>query len=416
MINVAYVYTTPHFSGAAVSLVEVLRTLSATVRPTVLTPRGSAAAFFERAGVGRVFGVSWLSQFDHTRFGRYRGARWLVALRELLLLPLTWWEVRHFAAEAGEVDLVHLNEITGIVAAVLLKLRLGVPLVVHVRAHMGEQDRGLRSRFLWRLFDRHVDAVICIDETVRRTVPTRLRCQVQVIHNALNVDAAAKASPEPLPPALAADSGRLKVGIVGSLLRVKGVYEFVEAAIALCRRRDDVVFAFVGGGVRRLSGLKGLLFSWLGLADDVEADLRRAIDEAGLADRILMTGHRSDLANVYRHLDVLCFPSYYNAPGRPIFEAAYFGKPSIVAIEDPTADTLVHGVTGLAIAAKDSEALREAIERLADRPDERASMGTAARELALRNFDIDRNAAHVLALYRELAAAPAASTRSVSPT
>lgn len=403
MIDVIYVYPTGHFSGAAVSMVQVLKSLAGEVRPTFLTPRGSASAYFERQALGPVHTTTWLSQFDHTRYGRYRGARWLIALRELLLLPLTWWAVRRFARSAGAAKVIHLNEITGILPAVMLKRRLDVPLVAHVRAHMGNQEPGLRSNFLWRrLFDRHVDQVVCIDETVRATLPRDLRSPVAVVHNALDMKAGRGPAREPLPEAIENPGGRLRVGIVGSLLPVKGVHEFLAAAIELCARRDDIVFVFVGAGVRRLDGLKGALFSMLGLAEDTEALIRQGIAHAGLEKRILMAGHREDLDHVYRQLDILCFPSHYNAPGRPIFEAAYFGKPSIVAIENPRPDTLIDGQTGLAIAARDPVALARAIERLADDPAAREAMGRAAQALAQRNFDLDSNAAQILAIYRRL--------------
>lgn len=408
MIRVACVYPTGHFSGAAVSITQVLRSLTGQVEPGFLVPRGTAAAYFESQQLGPVFATAWLSQFDHTRYGRYRGARWLIALRELLLLPLTWWAVRSFAATAGTFQLIHLNEITGILPAVMLKRRLKVPLVAHVRSHMGEQGDGLRSRLLWRhLFDRHVDHVICIDETVRRTLPPDLRSPVSVVHNALDLGASRAPAREPLPEPIENPQGRLRVGIVGSLLPVKGVHEFLAAAESLCARRDDLVFVFVGAGLRRLSGLKGALFATLGLAEDTERLIREGIDRAGLGHRILMTGHREDLDNVYRKLDVLCFPSHYNAPGRPIFEAAYFGKPSIVAIENPQPDTLVDGRTGLAIAARDAAALASAIERLADDPAAREDMGRAAQALAQSNFDLHRNARQILDLYRQLIAAGA---------
>ncbi len=401
-MNVAYIYTTQHFSGSAVSLVEVLTTLAGKVNPTIVSPRGSASSFFaRRIERSKVFEVPWLSQLDHTRHGRYRGARWLIALREILLLPVTWFGIRSFAARADDIDLIHLNEITGIAAAVMLKRRLGVPLVVHVRAHMGVQDRGLRSRLLWLLFDRHVDQIICIDETVRATIPVRVRCPVAVVHNALEV-ALPTNDAKALPQILVDPAHKIRVGVVGSLLRVKGTYEFLEAALRLCARRDDLVFVFVGSGVRRLRGLQGALLARTGLAEDTEQFVRSTIAATRTQERILMLGHRDDLANIYQNLDILCFPSHYNAPGRPIFEAAYFGKPSIVAIDNPRPDTLVDGITGLAIAAKSSDALANAIEKLADDPASRLAMGIAAKELADRNFSLERNAAEILRIYSRL--------------
>jgi glycosyltransferase involved in cell wall biosynthesis len=105
-------------------------------------------------------------------------------------------------------------------------------------------------------------------------------------------------------------------------------------------------------------------------------------------------------------MDVLCFPSHYDAPGRPIFEAAFFGVPSIVAVRKPRADTLVDGVTGIAFAPGDAVALADAIERLARDRGLAARMGQAAREMAERTFDVTANASALLAVYRRVCAAP----------
>jgi glycosyltransferase involved in cell wall biosynthesis len=85
-----------------------------------------------------------------------------------------------------------------------------------------------------------------------------------------------------------------------------------------------------------------------------------------------------------------------------VFEAAFSGVPSIVAVTDAKPDTLISGATGLCIPARDPAALAAAIERLYDDRAELARMGEQARGLALRNFDIRKNAAAMLDLYRRL--------------
>lgn len=400
MINVIYIYTTGHFSGAAVSMMEVIKALGNDIRPTIFTPRGSASVFFKKH-VRNVFDVYWLSQFDHTRHGRYKGFRWLVALRELLLLPITCLAVNRFAKSVTQVDLIHLNEITGIIPAVLLKRKLKVPLVVHVRAHMGNQESGLRSKILWWIFERYVDEIICIDYTVKNTIPSRLKSCV--VHNALTITPTGTQMPSLFPAALNNHNPDLvKVGIVGSVIRVKGVYEFLDAAISICEKRQDVIFFMVGAGVRKLSGLRAWFFFKLGLTEDADKIIRDKISQHGLEDRFLMTGHVDNVQDVYSNLDILCFPSHYNAPGRPIFEAAYFGKPSIVAIDNPLPDTLVDGVTGISIKAKCVTALREKIEFLIDNPILRNKMGQQARLLAISNFDIQKNSRKILAIYENV--------------
>lgn len=401
-MKIAYIYTTGSFSGAAMSLVQVLKRMGSEVNPVVLVPKGSASVFFRKSEVGAVHEVAWLSQFDHTRHGRYRGFRWLVAIRELLLLPYTFFAIKAFAAKHHDIKLIHLNEITGIVGAIFLKRITGVPLVVHIRAHMGEQGRGMRRYFLWKiLFRRYVDRIICIDETVRSTIPKDIRIPIVTIHNALDLSNVYGAVTDPLPDLMTQPNGLIRVAIVGSLLPVKGVYEYFEAAVRLLKKRDDLVFIYVGQGIRKPSGPVAAVYKFLNLADNTEENLKLLVKQAGLESRILMLGHRNDLGHIYSNVDVLCFPSHYNAPGRPIFEAAYFGRPSIVAIDNPLSDTFVNGVTGISINAKDPVSLENAIEWMVENPAKRNEMGRRAYELALKNFDLKSNVEKLLLIYDE---------------
>jgi glycosyltransferase involved in cell wall biosynthesis len=196
-------------------------------------------------------------------------------------------------------------------------------------------------------------------------------------------------------------NGLLRVAIVGSLLPAKGVYEFFDAAVRLLKRRDDLVFIYVGRGIRTMSAPVAAIYQLLKLTDNTETNLQKLISRAEFKSRILMLGHRDDLVNIYSNVDVLCFPSHYNAPGRPIFEAGYFGKPSIVAIDNPMTDTLVDGVTGIAIKGRDSRALEDAIEWMVENPEKRLIMGQRARELTYRNFDLENNVQILLGVYKD---------------
>lgn len=385
------------------SLVQVLNQMTEKVQPVVLTPSGSVSVFFRKSGFFDVHEVLALSQFDHTRYGRYRAFRWLLVLRELLLLPYTFFAVKAFASKHSDIELIHLNEVTGIIAAVFLKTFLCKPLIVHIRAHMGQQTQGIRSRFLWKiLFRRYVDQIICIDETVRSSIPQDTGIPITTIHNALGLRSAESATSVPLPDIVNQPRNLLRVAIVGSLLPVKGVYEFFEAAVCLLRKREDLLFIYVGQGIRKMPSPVALVMQLIKLADNTEDNLKRLIEKSGLSSRILVLGHRDDLANVYNNVDVLCFPSHYNAPGRPIFEAAYFSKPSIVAIENPMPDTLIDGITGLSIKARDPVSLANAIQWMADNPARRNEMGIKAQALALMNFDLKKNVDSLVHIYRRL--------------
>ena len=81
-----------------------------------------------------------VTQFDCTRFGHYRGWRWLILLRELWYLPFTVWGLFKARRMWPEIDLIHANEVTGILAARLAKALFRKALVVHIRSV--QKDKG----------------------------------------------------------------------------------------------------------------------------------------------------------------------------------------------------------------------------------------------------------------------------------
>ena len=164
------------------------------------------------------------------------------------------------------VHLVHVNEIVAIAAVVFSKLLFRCPVVVHVRSVQDARHARQRSRFIGHVLRGYADAVIAIDETVRRSLPPGI--VAEVVHNAYATrsDAATALSEEPHFPSR--QPGTLRVAMVGSLLAFKGVREFVEAA-RLCRLRDlPVEFLMVGVNTRRSPGSVEWLLKATGLTHD----------------------------------------------------------------------------------------------------------------------------------------------------
>lgn len=213
------------------------------------------------------------------------------------------------------------------------------------------------------------DAVIAIDETVRGSLPPELA--VDVIHNSFSLPR--KDTDRSFADRLSLRPGSFKVGFVGNLLRVKGIFELIEAARLTREQGLDAEFIIVGSDAGRSGTLWSRLLNRLKLGQDVGSEVRAKLAEYGLEDRVHMAGFTTDVAQAYSCMDVLCFPSHYDAPGRPIFEAAFLSIPSIVTVRRPTPDTLVDGVTGVAVPPRDAAALANAIASLA------ADRGRAAR-------------------------------------
>jgi glycosyltransferase involved in cell wall biosynthesis len=193
--------------------------------------------------------------------------------------------------------------------------------------------------------------------------------------------------------------------MVGNPLAFKGVCEFVEAA-RLCRERGlRVEFVLAGVGAEGRTGPLQSMLRAASLVHDAAEELRASVARHGLESTVRLLGFTQDIDQVYANVDVLCFPSYLDAVGRPVFEAAFWKVPSIVAVRDPQPDTMIDRETGLCIGPGDPRALADAIAYFCANPAEAARMGEAAHRLALANFDAARNSARVLEIYRRALAA-----------
>lgn len=400
-MKVLFIHITGAFGGSSRSLTEAVRAFPGDIEAHFLTPRGTVEGFF--AKFGKVLAVSGLSQFDNTQYSYYRGFRWLVILREITSLPATYAAIREAHRRWPDIDLIHLNEFTGLLPMWLAKRRYNVPVVVHVRSVARLDRKALRSRFINSILRDNVDAVIAIDETVRRSLPHDL--PVEIIHNAFNPKRVVEPDAEVSARIARLRCGALRVGFVGNLLKVKGILDLVEAARIVKRCGGTVEYVIVGDEARPSTSFKARLLHAFGLNQNIKAQIQAKIADYGLENDFHMLGFMSDIAQAYRYFDVLCFPSHFNAPGRPVFEAAFSGVPSIVAVTDPTDDTIIDGVTGMTIPPHMPERLAEAILACAVDRERTKGMGQEAKALAERNFSVERNAAELFHVFQKCVAA-----------
>lgn len=402
-ISVLYIHHVGPFGGSSRSLIETVNAFpGGEVKPHVITPAGAAADFFEDAGFS-VLRTRGISQFSHGRAGYYHGLRWLILLREIYYSLFTIWAILTARKRWRDIDLVHVNECTPMLAICMAKMVYKTPLVVHARSLMETKKGKNRRKVITYLLKRYADTIIAIDESVRRTLPDGL--SVYTVHNGFSLSQKDERNGEFLKKWPSINRGKIVVGIVGVLLKAKGVYEFIEAA-RICRERGlNTSFVVVGDDIRNMGGLKKLLLEKSGLVQDIKrADIESLIQGYGLSNWVHCTGFISNTRSVYKNIDILCFPSHLEAVGRPVFEAAFFKVPSIVAISDPPDDVIIDGQTGICIPPYDPEALADAIEVLATSPNKRKEMGLNAFELALSNFSAEKNSHLVLQIYKDLLA------------
>lgn len=398
-LRVLYIDGVGPFGGASRSLFEAVRAAKQIdVEPYFLATTGTSLDFYSRLAADLI-STKGLSRFDNTRYSHYKGTRWAVLLREVYLLPFTASALFRARRRWSGFDIIHVNEILEIGPAIAAKKLFGAPLVVHVRSVQNSDPSSRRYAVISNLLRRHADAVIAIDETVRSSLPMDIA--VDVIHNSFTPVSTVRDEKlskffEQLRPT------SLKVGFVGNLHHSKGLFEMLEAARILKEERTDVEMIFVGGTTASDLGPRARALHKVGLAQNVRQRLAEMAANFDLKDSVHFFGATHDIKNVYDQLDVICFASHYDTPGRPIFEAAFSGVPSIAAITNPSPDTLVPFETGIAIPPRDATKLADAIRFFATNRDEAARMGRNAQRLAQANFDPTKNANKLVDVYRRI--------------
>jgi glycosyltransferase involved in cell wall biosynthesis len=398
LLKVVYIHHCGIFGGSSRSIMElVLSFPKGSVEPFFISQKGSSSAMFASKGLN-TYSVLGIPSFDHTRMGYYRGLRWLILLREfayLFAMLFAFWKNRKIISE---VDLIHINDYHLIFALIICKALFKKPIVLHARAIQQNRHGKVRKKLFRFLVDNFADKVIAIDQNVYETLPSK--AHTAIVHNGFIVNNG-EIWDERLPDWPDRGSGVLNIGFVGNMIEYKGIYEFVKAAKACMDAKIQANFVIIGPKASLYKGFKGWLADKLGLSKNINTVIEEYIKNENLTN-IFRVDFQKDVARVYKNLDILCFPSHLEGAGRPVFEAAFFKVPSIVAITDPRDDTIIHGKTGLCIEPKNAVALSEAIIKLATNDQYRLNMGEEAYKLACENFDIKANALTVLEIYKEL--------------
>jgi glycosyltransferase involved in cell wall biosynthesis len=157
----------------------------------------------------------------------------------------------------------------------------------------------------------------------------------------------------------------------------------------------------VGGGVRRpeaFRGVRGRLLRRLGIPDE-ESDLRARVAERGLTDRFSFLPFTTDPGPVYRALDIVVFPNQGAGLGRPVLEAAAYGKPVVASGSPDGAGILVPDRTGLLLHKASAEHLAAAVANLVGDPERRRELGRQAAEHAASHLGPNAAARSVEAVY-----------------
>ncbi|MBO4914279.1 MAG: glycosyltransferase family 4 protein [Oscillospiraceae bacterium] len=278
-------------------------------------------------------------------------------------------------------DIVHTH---GALSGRIAARRSGAGAVVMTK-HCPASPGNAATRAAHRLIDsRLTDAVIAVSKAVGRQLE-RSGTPKELIHVVYNgivprepLEEEAQAA---LRQRLGMDDGHIWIGSAARLEPVKGVDLFLDAALRLARKRDDLRFMVFGTG-------------------SVEASLRAKAEPLGNAVRF--GGFVEEIEQALALLDVTVVPSRAEAFCLTAAESLSMGTPVAAFEVDGVSEVVRDGETGLLAPAQDVSALADAIEKLADDAGLRARLGGNGQKTVRDSFSAERMARQLEAIYEQL--------------
>ena len=143
---------------------------------------------------------------------------------------------------------------------------------------------------------------------------------------------------------------------------------------------------------------KPIRYVLVGRGDRMEA-LQAQAQELGITDRVIFTGYRNDVSELYPAADAFFFPSFREGLSVALMEAMASGLPAIVGKIRGNTDLIDDGVEGVYMPLT-PEGAAEAIRKLYDDPALRSRLGEAARE-KVRRFSAPEVQRKMREIYRD---------------
>ena len=396
---VLFVHHRSELGGAPASLSYLIRELDQSqFEPHIYCPPGPAAELFRESGARVHTGP--VAGFTHIWASTYRGRRWLLLGRELVLLPRHALQFRR-TLRRHRFELVHFND-SPLIPAAWLATRDRLPVVWHLRSALPDGGRDRRSAFVRAAIRRLATTSIAINHDVGDVFGVGST----VVPNSVDLERFRPGDQEAAKAALDLPSSRPVVSYFGFIYPSKGFREFIDAAALLRDRGLDASYLIVGGAVRGEEFFRTVIGRSLQLADltrDYESEAKGLVDELGLTDVVRFIPFTQDTANLYQASDVVVAPSQGPELGRPVIEAAASGVPVVASGSRRGGGVVVPGETGILVDDFGPETLAGAVEELLRDPHRRRALGRAAREHAEQNFDPARNARRIEGIYRRIA-------------
>lgn len=292
------------------------------------------------------------------------------------------------------VEIVHSYNFYSNVFAVPAAKLAGVPLVI-----ASIRDQGVylspAQRHAQRIACRFADLVLVNAQSIRDWLiddgyPAE---KVRIIRNGIDLSRyEGKSGDTGVREELGLPPDAPLVLMLSRLNPQKGVDDFIKAAAMVRLQRPDVRFLLIG---------EKLTYQGNGFGPDAPYHnyLHELCVNLGVDDRIVFTGHRSDVPALLAEGAISVLPSHSEGLSNTLLESMTAGLPIVATRVGGNPELVEDGVNGILVSPQAPATLANAILRILDDPALAARFSAAARAKATQHFSMEKMIRDTEALY-----------------
>lgn len=274
--------------------------------------------------------------------------------------------------QAG-VDIVHFTDVKAAYHNSLAALLARTRRVCHIQSVYS--DLSLRER----LSLLPVQSFIFVSKAARQDFALSLPdSRARVVYNPIEVPDSADRTENNL--AVRSEFGVplecTLIGMVARVAPVKDYYTLASAAAEVLRRYPDTRFLIVGDN------------SQVELNRHHYQEVVQRLNELGIADRFIFTGHRDDVPRLIAAMDISVLCSHREGFGLCIVESMAMGKPVVATDVGGIPEIIQPGITGYLHQHGSSEELARRLIALIEDPAKANRFGRAGYERVQKNFSL----------------------------
>jgi len=173
------------------------------------------------------------------------------------------------------------------------------------------------------------------------------------------------------------------IAFIGRLSGEKGPDVFIKAAYRIFKDYSNVRFLMVGDGPLRSS-------------------IEKSVDDLGLRSRVIFTGHRPEMAQIYAAIDILMISSFSEGLPNVLLEAFAYQRAVVSTRVGGVPEIISHGTSGFLVESGSVDGLVSHALLLLRNPEIAEMMGKNGRKFLEEELGFRKRTETLEALYRSI--------------